>query len=91
MGLQGSGGFMAAAGQTNQKQMEQQANNEQKSDSKDKKQAGEWFCPECGTKNSGKFCTECGTKKPEGAKCSSCGYEAPGAAPNFCPECGNKF
>lgn len=91
MGLQGSGGFMAAASQTNQKQMEQQANNEQKSDSKDKKQAGEWFCPECGTKNSGKFCTECGTKKPEGPKCSSCGYEAPGAAPNFCPECGNKF
>ena len=24
----------------------------------------QWFCPECGTKNEGKFCVECGTKKP---------------------------
>ena len=29
------------------------------------KQPGEWFCPECGALNSGKFCTECGTRKPE--------------------------
>ena len=29
------------------------------------KQPGEWFCPECGNLNSGKFCPECGTKKPE--------------------------
>jgi membrane protease subunit (stomatin/prohibitin family) len=25
----------------------------------------EWYCPKCGTKNTGKFCTNCGTKKPE--------------------------
>ena len=24
-----------------------------------------WFCPECGSPNTGKFCTNCGTKKPE--------------------------
>ena len=29
------------------------------------KQPGEWFCPNCGHLNAGKFCTECGTKKPE--------------------------
>ena len=29
------------------------------------KQPGEWFCPECGTLNAGKFCMNCGTKKPE--------------------------
>lgn len=91
MGLQGSGGFMAAASQTNQRQMEQQSANEQKQDTSDKKQPGEWFCPECGTKNSGKFCTECGTKKPEGVKCSNCGFEPVGGVPKFCPECGNKF
>jgi membrane protease subunit (stomatin/prohibitin family) len=26
---------------------------------------GQWFCPNCGTKNTGNFCTNCGTKKPE--------------------------
>ncbi len=25
---------------------------------------GEWFCTECGTKNTGKFCCECGMKRP---------------------------
>lgn len=24
-----------------------------------------WFCPNCGTKNTGNFCFKCGTKKPE--------------------------
>ena len=91
MGLQGSGGFMAAASQTNQKQMEQQNEAASKSKTTETKKPGEWFCPEDGTKNSGKFCIECGTKKPEGSKCSNCGFEVEGAAPKFCPECGNKF
>lgn len=55
-----------------------------------------WFCPECGTENTGKFCTNCGSKKPEGLganKCSNCGWENPNpqSKPKFCPECGNKF
>ncbi|MCR5673653.1 MAG: hypothetical protein K6F87_08075 [Lachnospiraceae bacterium] len=25
---------------------------------------GTWFCPECGTKNEGRYCSECGLKKP---------------------------
>lgn len=25
----------------------------------------EWFCPNCGTKNTGNFCVSCGTKAPE--------------------------
>lgn len=28
-------------------------------------QPGQWFCPSCGTKNTGNFCTNCGTKKPD--------------------------
>ena len=27
--------------------------------------AGEWFCPMCGARNSGKFCTECGRPKEQ--------------------------
>ena len=27
--------------------------------------AGEWFCPMCGARNSGKFCTECGKPKEQ--------------------------
>lgn len=27
--------------------------------------AQEWYCPKCGTKNTGNFCSNCGTKKPQ--------------------------
>ncbi|MDD7086543.1 MAG: SPFH domain-containing protein [Lachnospiraceae bacterium] len=27
--------------------------------------ADAWFCPKCGTKNTGNFCSNCGTKKPQ--------------------------
>jgi len=52
---------------------------------------GGWACS-CGAVNTGKFCAGCGKAKPEGFKCPKCGY-APkdGAAPKFCPECGEKF
>ncbi len=55
-----------------------------------------WFCPECGTPNKGKFCTECGTKKPAGVpqyRCDKCGWEPsdPTKPPKFCPECGDPF
>lgn len=48
---------------------------------------GTWFCPECGSENSGKFCPECGTPKPESAEwtCPNCGAQNDG---KFCPECG---
>lgn len=53
--------------------------------------AGEWNCPNCHQKNSGKFCTACGTPKPSGAAfCPECGTPAaPGA--KFCSNCGHKL
>ena len=54
------------------------------------KPADGWKCS-CGAVNNGKFCTTCGAKKPA-TKCDKCGWEpAPGAAPKFCPECGDPF
>ena len=54
------------------------------------KPADGWTCS-CGAVNNGKFCTTCGAKKPA-TKCDKCGWEpAPGAAPKFCPECGDPF
>lgn len=49
----------------------------------------EWFCPQCGTKNTGKFCTNCGTAKPVSGKwiCPQCKCENTG---NFCTNCGTK-
>ena len=48
---------------------------------------GTWFCPECGSENTGKFCPDCGTPKPEAAEweCPGCGSVNTG---NFCPQCG---
>lgn len=88
MGMQTSGGFMGAASQSNQKQMEDEKNRKADNKPSDKK---EWFCTECGVKNTGNFCSECGTKRESKASCSTCGYTPDGPAPKFCPECGNKF
>ena len=48
--------------------------------------AGGWFCPQCGTSNSGNFCTECGTPKPAPAQWTcECGATNTG---KFCSNCG---
>ncbi len=51
--------------------------------------AGEWICPKCGAKASGKFCPECGAPKPadQGWTCPTCGKVNKG---KFCDNCGAK-
>ncbi|WFA07975.1 SPFH domain-containing protein [Tissierella sp. Yu-01] len=88
-GMQATGGFMDAASESNQKQMEEQR--KQAATHTNVPNDNAWFCGNCGVKNTGKFCTECGTKKSTPAFCSNCGYKVEGDTPNFCPECGNKF
>ena len=90
MGMQTSGGFMGAASESNQKQMERQKEQGNHKIDTDNKASG-WFCTECGAKNTGKFCSECGTKRVAPIQCPSCGFKPEGDAPKFCPECGNKF
>jgi len=88
---------MGQASQTNAQQMQaqqqmqtQQQGQAQQGQNNGAKQAGGWFCPECGGKNTGKFCMECGTPKPAGNTCPSCNAELkPGA--KFCSECGAKI
>lgn len=56
-------------------------------------QEGEWFCPNCGSRNNGSFCTKCGTKRPETFTpfyCSKCGEKITDPGTLFCPKCGNK-
>ncbi len=74
MGMNAAGGFMQSASATNAAQMQQQAQAAPAAAPQAEaaaaggprvKQPGEWFCPECGTLNGGKFCMNCGTKKPE--------------------------
>ena len=75
MGMNAAGGFMGTASATNAAQMQQQAQAAPQAAPQAgagaaaggarTKQPGEWFCPECGTLNAGKFCMNCGTKKPE--------------------------
>lgn len=54
-----------------------------------------WFCPNCGTQNTGKFCEGCGTPKPisKATSCARCGWAPePGQrVPKFCPECGTQI
>ncbi len=92
MGMNAASGFMGQASQTNmqQMQMQQQAQQAQAGAAAGAKAAGEWFCTECGAKNTGKFCSNCGTPKPAGPGCPSCGAEVKAGA-KFCPECGAKL
>lgn len=86
IGMQGAGAFMGEASKSNQRQMEEQRENRTQETPKN-----QWFCPDCGVKNTGKFCTDCGTKRPTSNECSNCGYKPVGETPKFCPECGTKF
>lgn len=69
----GAGLFNAFANQVAQNAQQQQtAQNQQNVQSQytpyqqaqAQQPSGDWFCPNCGTKNSGKFCINCGTPKP---------------------------
>ena len=99
LGMQAGGGFMGAASQSNQNQMNQQSQQQpQQQEPQQTQQAGyaagnQWFCTECGAKNTGAFCGECGNKKPNSStsQCSNCGFKPEGNIPKFCPQCGNKF
>lgn len=93
-GMQATGGFMGAASQSNQNQMnqQQQQQNQQQQQPVQKPMGDQWFCTECGAKNTGAFCGECGNKRavPPTSQCSKCGYKPEGDMPKFCPQCGNK-
>ncbi len=92
MGLQGTGGFMDAASQTNKYQMQQQsqqAENNQVTPATDTSSSEEWKCS-CGQVNKGRFCTQCGKVKPNSEQNSwtcKCGTLNIG---KFCSECGSK-
>lgn len=81
MGMQATTGFMGAASQSNQAQMEREAARATAA----QPVPGSWKCS-CGNENTGKFCSNCGSPKPEVStwKCS-CGNENSG---KFCSNCG---
>lgn len=81
MGMQSTTGFMGAASQSNQAQMEREAT---RTTAAQPVQGG-WKCS-CGNENTGKFCSNCGKPKPEIStwKCS-CGNDNTG---KFCSNCG---
>lgn len=91
MGMNMGGQNLAGFSQTNQAQMESQAENK----------ADIWTCPECNTKNTGKFCSNCGQAKPSATPvmpelnmaCNECGavVNLANGVPKFCPECGKPF
>lgn len=93
MGMNMGGQNLAGFSQANQNQMQSQQ--EQQADTKS------WTCPECGTKNTGKFCSNCGQSKPNAAPvmpeinmaCNACGaaVNLANGVPKFCPECGQPF
>lgn len=84
VGMQNTGGFMAAASRANMQQMQRDDSNlaQQKSASAS---ADSWKCS-CGTINTGNFCGKCGSPKPAGDWICSCGAKNTG---KFCSECGN--
>lgn len=81
MGMQATTGFMGAASQSNQAQMERETARATAA----QPVPGSWKCS-CGNENTGKFCSNCGSPKPEVStwKCS-CGNENTG---KFCSNCG---
>lgn len=99
-GMNASSGFMGQASTVNMQQMQTQAAARQPAPQMPSassghaagttKAAGEWFCTECGHKNTGKFCPECGTPRPSAPVCPSCGAET-AAGTKFCSECGTKL
>ncbi len=92
LGMQAGGGFVGAASQSNQEQIRQEQERKKEKEEKTGSQ-DQWFCTECGAKNTGNFCSECGAKKAVSpiSHCSNCGFKVEGDIPNFCPQCGNKF
>ena len=98
IGMNAGGNFMASASQSNNAQMQRNAE-----EVKHATAAGAWKCT-CGAENSGKFCSECGKPKPisagtwkcscgaenSGKFCSECGSPKPVNDAWFCPECGAK-
>lgn len=93
VGMNATGGFVGAASQSNQNQMAAQKQEKEDQANKDQANKDNWFCTECGAKNTGAFCSECGAKNqsPPASQCSNCGYKPEGDTPKFCPKCGNKF
>lgn len=89
MGMNQTGGFMAAASQTNAQQMAaQQAQRQAAQPAAPEAPApGGWKCPACGATSTGKFCPECGAARPVSDvwKCPTCGADCKG---KFCAECG---
>lgn len=49
----------------------------------------EWICPNCKSREKGKFCSECGTKR-DAINCPNCGYVLTEKT-KFCPECGENL
>ena len=83
LGMNQTGGFMAAATQTNAQQMAAQ----QAKPAAPTAQADAWKCEKCGASSTGKFCPECGAPRPapETWTCPQCGAVCKG---KFCSECG---
>lgn len=90
MGMQTGGGFMGAASQSNQQQMNAQAASQRAAAEDAAKaaqaaaEAARWTC-ECGAQNEGNFCIQCGKPKPKAGWTCECGTTCEG---KFCPNCG---